>query len=370
MKRILFQGIGWAVLGIAVVSAQAATPAQIQLHCLSVKFQPATSSAVGLNYTLELTTDASGSAGSNGELAPLPSGGASSHASFFRLSGDALIEPVSGSFFLDVPKLSDVNTNGVPDFFEVDLAVESAATGGTFDSADQSGKITAMWIRAAKSSEGMCRVTLDAYKITFTNRFEIQEFAGTLAYRNTTGETSVITAATLNRKSQTATALSGAMIFAKQGAGRLALQAGELRSPGALALAYQAVDELERTGSRFNAAFAFKDGDPTTSLEDYVSWVLKIVDPSDSNGDGVPDLSDDGGKRLPPLLSLQPSGNDLLLSITGEIGKVHQVETIQALGQGNWTLAATVTLSNEIQTVFLRAPTNRNRVAFWRVKVP
>jgi hypothetical protein len=370
MKRILFQGLGLAVLGIAAVAAQAATPAQMQLHCLSVKFHPASSSAAGLSYTLELTTDASGATGSNGELAPLPSGGASSHASFFRLSGDALIEPASGSFFLDVPKLSDANTNGVPDFFEVDLAVESAITAGTFEGADQSGKITATWSRAAKSSEGVCQVTLDAYKITFTNRFEIQEFAGTLAYRNTTGETNVITAATLSRKAQTITALSGTMVFAKQGGGRLSLLAGELRSPGAPTLAYHGIDDLERTGARFNAAFVFKDGDPGTSVEDYVSWVLKIVDPADSNGDGIPDLSDDGGRRLPPLLSLQPLGTNLLLSITGEIGKLHQVETIQALEQGNWILAATVTLSNEIQTVLLRAPTNRSRTAFWRVKVP
>ena len=368
MNRLNYCGSCWIVLCIAVISAAAAL-AQIQLNCLSVRFQSARTSSSELNYTLELTTDLSGATAANGELAPLPSGGTTSHASFFRLTGGALVEPANGSFFLDVPNLTDANANGVPDFFEVDLAVQSVTASGTFESSDQNGKITATWQRDANSKDGVCQVTLDAYKVTFTNKFEIQEFAGTLSYRNTAGETNVTASVSLTKKAQPSATFSGTMIFTKLGSGRVSLQTGGLRNQASLSLAYDGIDELERTGNRFAAPLNFNDGDLGTKVEDYVSWMVKIVDPTDANGNGIPDLSDDGGKRLPPVLSLSRSGNDLALSISGEIGKPHQVETTTALGQGSWNLVTSVTLTADPQTVLLRSPTNFSRTAFWRVKV-
>ncbi|MBI4658797.1 MAG: hypothetical protein HY735_08140 [Verrucomicrobia bacterium] len=347
-----------------------ATVAQLQLHCLSLRFKPATTSANGLNYTLDLTTETSGTTSSNGELAPLPSGGASSHGSFFRLTGDVFFEPVVGAIFLNVPLSTDTNTNGVPDLFEVDLAVGNMTSSGSFESADQSGKISAIWNRAADSKDGVCRLTLDAYSLTFTNSFEVQEFAGTLQYRNVAGETNVSASVNLSQKAQPAVKLTGTAIFTKEGSGRLSVQPGVWRNQEARNFTYQSIDELERAGSKFTAPFFFRDGDLSTAVEDFVSWTLRISDPNDANRNAIPDLADEGGNRLPPLLSLNRSGTNLLLSISGEIGKLHQVETIAALELRNWSLVTSVTLTNDPQTVVLRAPTNRSRTAFWRVKTP
>ena len=371
MKRSLLYWAGWTLfVAMAPVGARGATVAQVQLNCLSLRFQPASASAAGLNYTLELTTDSSGAAGINGELAPLPSGGLSSHATFFRLTGDVLFEPVNGTLFLNVPNLSDANTNGIPDFFETALAVAGVTTSGTFDGTDQSGKLSAAWQREANSKDGSCRLTMDAYNLTFTLKFEVQEFAGSLQYRNIAGEPTITASANLTKTSQPAVTLSGSTVLTKGGSGSLALQSGTLRNSSGQASAYQNIDELERSGSRYIGQFFFKDGDPTTVFEDYVSWVLKIIDPNDSNRNGIPDLSDEGGIRAPPLLSLRQSGTNLLLGISGELGKLHRVESTPGLEKPVWAIAASVTLTNDPQTVLLRAPTNRTRTAYWRVSVP
>lgn len=350
--------------------SQAATVAQIRLNCLSVRIQPATSGTPGSKSTLEFTTDSSGTGDSNGELAPLPVGGLSSHGSFFRISGDAFSDPVNGSFFVDVPNASDANTNGIPDFFEMDLAVLNATTTGSFDSVDQSGKVTATWNRDANSKDGTCLLTLDGYNLTFTNKFEIQEFKGSLSYRNVTGETNVTGAIALAKSAQTNLTLSGTVTLTKAGQGRLGLQPGAWKNQAGQTLAYQAIDELTPSGNSYFAVLTFNDGDPATGVEDYLSWAMSIVDPNDANNNGIPDLADDGGKRLPPSISLKRNGTNLVLSISGEIGKLHQIESTPTFVPATWTLSSSVTLTSDPQTITLNPVPARTSAMFWRVKVP
>ncbi|MBI2947745.1 MAG: hypothetical protein HYY23_08860 [Verrucomicrobia bacterium] len=354
------------LLASAHSAAWAATVAQIQLHCLAIRFQAATnSSAPGSSFML--TTDSTG-ADLNGELAPLPSGGLRTHGSFFVLL--RANQRSDGIFYLDVPNASDANTNGIPDFFEVDLPVTEIATSGSFESADADGKVAAVWQREAKSREGTCRVTLtgllDGLNLTFAHKFQILEYSGALPYRNIEGETNVTASVTLTQKGTNLT-LSGNMVFEKTGAARLGLQSGLWKDAKTQTIAYHAIDELPRQGNEYRAPLSLQDGDVATRGEDYVSWLLRIVDPNDTNGNGVPDLSDEGGKRVPPTISLSRSGTNLLLSISGEIGKLHEVETTPALGQVNWSLVTNVTVTSDPQIVSLRVPTNPRRTAFWRV---
>lgn len=389
MKRL---GLLW-VLSIALfalapsaVWAAQNQLAQVQLHCLSVRFQPANGLA-GSSSSFMLTTDSTG-VDLNGELAPLPSGSLRTHGSFFALVREN--QRSDGFFYLDVPNSADTNTNGVPDFFEVDLPVAEVMTTGSFEGADASGKVTAVWQREAKSREGTCRVTLDGLNLAFAHKFQLMEYTGALPYRNVGGETNVTTFVTLTQKGTTLT-LSGIMVFSKLGGGRLGLQSGAWKDAKAATIAFHSIEEFEREGNDYRAPLPLQDGDPTTRVEDYVSWLLRIVDRNDANGNGIPDLSDEGGQRLPPLLSLSLSGTNVLLTISGEIGRLHQVESILLLGLTNWTLVTNVTLSSDPQTLSLLVPATSittnvtvasdgtltfqvrripSRAAFWRVKVP
>jgi hypothetical protein len=114
----------------------------------------------------------------------------------------------------------------------------------------------------------------------------------------------------------------------------------------------------------------FDDGDPNTPEADYRLWALSIDDTNDTNGNGIPDFSDDpaGTPSRPPLLKLESTTSNLLLSISGEIGRVHELQEIPSLIQTNWTTTLSLTLTNDPQVVQLPLPTNAAR--FWRVRVP
>lgn len=49
---------------------------------------------------------------------------------------------------------------------------------------------------------------------------------------------------------------------------------------------------LNRQGDNYTGAITLVDGDPLTTWTDYTSWGLEIIDVNDSNGNGIPDLSD------------------------------------------------------------------------------
>ena len=49
---------------------------------------------------------------------------------------------------------------------------------------------------------------------------------------------------------------------------------------------------LSRLGSRYTGKATLADGDPLTTWGDYLSWVVEITDTNDTDGDGIPDLSD------------------------------------------------------------------------------
>ena len=339
--------------------------AQIHLYSLSVRFQPAATKSFGFNYNLELTSDSPTTTDPNGELAPLPDGAPSTHGAFDRMTRHIFDEPVYGAFSLNVPAPEDSNTNGIPDFFEISQAVAATTTKGAFDDAVLSGKVTTTWSRSAGTNTGTCKLTMDSYGVTFIHTFQIQEYSGVLKYStsatNVTGTVALtnVTAATRN--------LAGAVLFEKASPDQLKLGPGTWTSETKKAVAFQGAAQLDRNGSDYFGIFIFNDGDLSTSAEDYFIWLIKITDPNDANRNGIPDLSDEPVARRPSL-TISRAGTNLLLSVSGEIGKAHQVEQTPALIPSNWTLATTLTPTNDPQVVRLTPPTNG--VSFWRVKAP
>ena len=113
----------------------------------------------------------------------------------------------------------------------------------------------------------------------------------------------------------------------------------------------------------------FDDGDPNTPDPDYLTWVLSIDDPNDSNGNGIPDFSDDPGPIVErkPALSLSLGSTNLLLSIRQGLGLACEIQRINSLGQTNWTAVSSLTLTNDPQSVPLSLPTNT--ASFWRLRV-
>jgi hypothetical protein len=114
----------------------------------------------------------------------------------------------------------------------------------------------------------------------------------------------------------------------------------------------------------------FVDGDPATPEPDYVTWTLSIDDTNDADGDGIPDFSDDPNSATvkTPLLSLTHNSTNLLLSISGTVSRIHEVQETAALSAPAWNTVVSVRLTNDPQTVALPVPAFGN--GYLRVRVP
>jgi hypothetical protein len=363
MKRLVFRFILLAV-SVPMQVLAAAGQAQMHLYCQSLRFQPALTESQGVKYTLDLTTDSPGATQPNGELAPLPDGATSTHGCFYRFSISIFAQPVYGRFALNVPNATDKNTNGIPDFFEISQPV-SATTAGHFEDVAQRGDATTAWSRQAGSRNGTCLLTMDGYNLTFTLTFEIQELNGMLNYSPTV--TNINGSVQLVKDQNTNQIVSGQAIFEKTSTESLKLNAGSWINPSSQTLVFQEIAELNRVNKDYFAIFEFQDGDRGTAVDDYALWLLKISDPNDSNRNGIPDLSDEPVTRQPSL-TLKQSKTNLLLNISGQVGQLHQIERTVILSTSQWTLATSVTLTNDPQVVPLPIPTNA--ISFWRLRVP
>lgn len=347
------------------------TNAAVHLFCFSLRFHAATTNS----FTLALST-APSSAPANGELAPVFDPRLPNHGSGFLLHDPQLGSDITGVIFFDAPPFSDANTNGFDDFFEVSQGVPTRATLGYFDSQADSGNVTAIWSRAAGSATGICQLHLEAMTYgdlgVFTHTFEVLEYTGPLNY--TPGSNTVAGTIALLQTGTPANTLTGAVAFVKVATNRfneLILQPGTWTNSAAQTLAYtnSLIQRDQSLGTNYYGVVSFADGDPGTPEPDYFLWMLSVDDSNDSNHNGVPDFSDDPLAAVrQPRLALTPAGGNLLLSLSGDVGRLLQVQRAPGLNPAGWTNVLSVTLTNDPQSVPLPWPTNG--ASFWRVVAP
>ena len=67
-------------------------------------------------------------------------------------------------------------------------------------------------------------------------------------------------------------------------------------------------NSLTRSGNVYSASVKAVDGGTASSWPDFQDWYLELTDPNDSDGDGVPDLSDSESSTANFLAN---SGNEL-----------------------------------------------------------
>ena len=342
----------------------AALEADIRLHCLSLRIQPATTRLAGQDYRIEITTDAP-TEPSNGELTPAPEDLPYSHGGSIRLRIPDLEQPLFFPYLLDVPSGQDENNNFLNDFFEVDLPVIATSSGVYNDGVFGNSPLAATWTRTAGEKTGNCRLQLPRLGLTFNAAFELLQFDGKLRY--TVQGSNVSGTAKLTQRGNDANFFAGPMSFIQINTNRLLLSDGNWTNALGQTLAYFPTDQLTRDGRNYSDFFEFLDGDLNSTLPDYDLWVVIITDPNDSDGDGVPDLSD-AAAAVRPSLKLERAPGQVLLNISGETGRSYVVENTDSLNLPNWTTALTVSLTNSTQSIQLPIPAGP--VGFWRVRLP
>ena len=355
-----------AALWMAFTSTMyAAQTASATLFCWSLRFQQGENS-VG-DSTLGLST-LSGSL--NGELAP--SSSVYTHESRFVL--DWMGFPINGTIYLDLPLFADANGNGFDDSFEVSQAAGGTSQ-GQYTTAISGGTVTANWSRGAGSKDGTCSLHLvdNTYGDLgiYRHTFEVLEYTGSVIY--TPGSNAVSGSLILTNA---ADQLQGPMSFVKSVANphnNLTLQSASLTNAAQQMLTlFMSTTFLRDTTlvTNYYGAVEFNDGDPNTAAADYFRWELSIDDPNDSDHDGIPDFSDEPQTTSPrrPGLSLMGTSTNLLLTISGDVGRPHRVLETTNLAAGIWLTNLSFTLTNDPQTVALPLPSGGMK--FWRALAP
>jgi hypothetical protein len=343
--------------------ARGAETANGRLWCLSLRFQQGNDS---FGNTLDLSSI---NGTPNGELEPYQN---LTYISGFNLDVSGL--PILGTIFIDLPAFADVNGNGFNDFFESALAV-GATTTGTYTSGLEGGTLTATWQRGAGSKDGSCTLHLVDSVFgdlgSFNHTFQLIEYQGPVLF--TPGSNSVTGSVNLVQTGDATSQIEGPFQFMKLSTNRfnrLLLQPGAWTNAASQSLTFTNdlyYRDLPWT-TNYYGLVEFDDGDPNSPDPDYLTWVLSIDDSNDSDHNGIPDFSDDPaiapGPRVPALALVWNSTN-LLFSVAGDIGHVHQIQQISDLSTSNWQIVVSVTLTNNPQILSIPFPTGS--AAFWRV---
>lgn len=350
-----------SLLATALLTTAAfANEAQVTFSGLSIRIPPATYSVLGQQYRLAFSTADDDT--TNSELYAL---GTSQYETFATLDypGSEALGPLVGVFTVDNPHSGDSNINGVTDFLEVDRAITNETTTGTFEVDDgmsiSRGTVTATWNRAAGATTGTVRLRLNVDEFGFANldfnhTFEIFSYKGTLTYTVTAGSTNIPATLQLQRVGAAGT-FAGPFNLRRTSPAELDRDAAVWKGPGNLDFDVWGSNDIE--GAPFPVSYiarnlygglvVFGDGDPTTPFADeYDFWDLLIVDPNDSDGDGLPDLSDTPGVTPParPTVAIVRDGSQLGIDITGTPSARYAVERSAQLGSNNWTAVGETTL--------------------------
>lgn len=341
------------------------------MYCASVRINAGHD--INNQYELALTTINSFK---NGELAPNWLEGPS-HFSYLVLTDTWLDTEDVADLRLNLPPYQDVDNNGYTDFFETAQAISGTSSGTYEFNFLGSGIAQVTWSRAAGSSVGSCTIRLkpNAYTtwLTTTHTFQILEFTGKIAYlAEASGITASVHGVQTDALDET---IDGTFALTRNPTNifdELEVEAGVWTNLATLGEYSFYPTTLYRESSwptNYYGWMDFLDGSPSSGEEDYVSWMLSIDDPNDSDHDGIPNFSDDPATEpepVAPSLNIASVTGGLQLTFTGEIGRSYAVEVCPALGLG-WTTTTNVVMTNQIQAVLIPLP--QGRTAFWRAIV-
>jgi len=354
----------WVLLTVSLITLtapmHAAQTAHATLFCWSLRFQQGHGS---FDETLDLSTIPGTP---NGELAS--SSSVYSHESGFVLDFSGI--PITGTIYLDLPPFADANGNGFDDSFEVSQAAGGTSQ-GQYTTAIGGGTVTANWSRGAGSQAGTCvlRLVDSTYGDLgfYRHTFEVLEYTGTLTYAPGSNAVS----GSLN-VTNAAGQVQGPVNFAKSAGNPhnlLTLQNAFLTNAPQQVLTLYMNTSFYRDLTlitNYYGGVEFKDGDLSTAAEDYYSWELSIDDLNDTDQDGIPDFSDEPAAVLArrPLLALARGITNVVLTISGSVGHLHDIQSVTDANATNWQTVASVTLTNDPQGVSLTLPASTR--GFWR----
>jgi len=368
----------WIFLAVCFVGsllcAARAGQASLYLTCTSLAVRPASSSATGTAYDLAFSLFDRGVI--NDELSVADQeNDPESHVALAYLHAAGSTNTTVVQMFLSVPGFaSDLNFNGLSDFFEVARGVTNATSTGesyvTIGVNVLSGTADALWNRAPVSATGSVSLHFQlpgfSVDITTVHAFEIFQYQGTFDYvLNATGAQARVS---LGRVGGT-DIIMGSMGLTRLSTVEIGFKAGVWTLDSTLTMSFFSSAGLDAPflkgalpGGYFGL-IGFRDGLPARPHPgQYQVWNVDLFDPNDWNKNRIPDLTDPVEARL----SLAVHGAFLDLTVVAQAGISLNLERATSVSSASWEVLQTLTLTSATNT--LTFPLRADSSGFYRVR--
>ncbi len=348
--------------------ALSAGTAQVRLSNSSVRMSPGDCDCGwSLTYTIHFSsTYTEEPSQANGELVPGPQSSSYSHRSWLILE-DVSMTAGTVPAEINVPLGDDADGDGTPDFLDAAKPVSITTSGVHADLWGNGPEaLSLIWTRAAGSRQGTCQLYMHDSILgqmgPFNHSFELIERTGTLTY--TAGANSVTGNLVLAAADGGADSVAGPVSLVRSPTNRfnlLTLSSGECTNQ----VEVFSFDECQL--ARDPAHPAVYVGKLRNPYGTYATWSFSVVDLNDADGDGIPNLSDDVVVAPPrrPALGLTRTATNLMLRVSGDVGRTHLVQEAADADAAAWTTVQTLTLTNDPQVVTLPLPISPP--TYWRV---
>ena len=197
-----------------------------------------------------------------------------------------------GEVHLDLAS-PDINNNGIDDVCEKSMSFNGSISGTWYRSGGKENELSGTLTRNANSHHG-------TYSITFTfsgevfyllGDFYVGTVSGTLNYLEKEKTVSITYTSTFESQSSPETLETTYEILDQN---RIRVNAKDI-FPSTV---------FTRSGNTYSAVIVLTDGELGTSWPDYQKWQMVIQDTNDSDGDGIPDLSDPPQSKAMPWIPL------------------------------------------------------------------
>lgn len=199
-----------------------------------------------------------------------------------------------GEIFLNLGS-GDMNSNGIDDVCEKSLSYNNVSVSGNWYSYDgESGALSGSMSRNANSHEGAYSLTAhgtDMGDMPLSGNFYVGTLLGTISYSQEEKTVSVDYTTTFDEESPHPVLETTYEIIDE---GHIRVDAKD-NFPTTI---------FTRTGNAYTAVVELIDGELSTSWPDYQKWLITIQDNNDSDGDGIPDLSDLPELKFMPCIPL------------------------------------------------------------------
>jgi hypothetical protein len=346
VKKLIFL---CALLFVSIIRAEQTLP--VDLVSLSVQIFPASTRDpfTGLDYELSISAVPNAN-NINNELALAGSDVPYTHQGYFVLLDPTTFEPTVFPFVLDVPDFSDLNENGVADFFDPAASVESIRTEGRHPTADGGGAdFSATWSREAGSVSGTVVLDFPYFGLEFTHPFELLSYQGNFSYAEI-NNSAINGTVSLTNITTEAEFLHGPLVLNIASTDVLQYDAGTWNATDDLTYNFSPIDTLDLSGLDYVALIEFVDGFPGTSGADYLDWVL-VLHSADLNTNRIPDLVESNPDSAAPTLEIVKTAEGIQLVARGQAGEY----ALEAAGEitGVWNSLQSVQIGNAPATATL-----------------